>query len=247
MGQPTAATPPASRRLTQLSSLPLLVFGLFLFALGIVLTLHSGLGLGPWDVLHQGLSEQIGLTFGQTSILVGGVLVVLTVLLGERPGLGTVLNMLLIGLFIDLIRSTGLVPYAVSHGFALRLGMDCAGVGTVGVGSALYIKAGFGAGPRDSLMLALRRLTGVRVGVARTCIEVTALVTGYLLGGTVGLGTAVFALGIGPAVDLAFRAFNVHAHTSRPEPSATARRTAARGSPRSGGGPHAAGTAPGDD
>lgn len=208
--QPTdVLTAPKVRRFSRLSGLLMLVAGLFLFALGIVLTLHSGLGLGPWDVLHQGLSKHLRLTFGQTSILVGAILLVVGLLLGERPGVGTVLNMVLIGVFIDLIVWSGVVPDAGGRNVVLRLLMDVVGVATVGVGSALYIKAGLGAGPRDSLMLALNRLTGLRVGWVRTGIELVALTIGYLLGGTVGIGTAVFALGIGVAVDVAFRLFNV--------------------------------------
>jgi len=210
-------------------SLPLLVLGLFIFSLGIVFTLHSSLGLGPWDVLHQGLSGRISLTFGQTSILVGGVLILITVLLGERPGLGTVLNMVLIGLFVDAIQWTRLVPEGAGRSVVVRFAMDVGGVAAVGAGSALYIKAGLGAGPRDSLMLGLHRHTGLRVGWVRTAIEVSALIVGYLLGGTVGVGTAIFALGIGPAVDAAFRLFDVHPH-----PPPTDRRSSVAHSPTDG-------------
>lgn len=199
---------PAVTRL-RTSRLGLLVGGLFLFALGIVLTLQSGLGLGPWDVLHQGLSKRLPLTFGQSGILVGAVLLTLVVLLHERPGLGTIANIVLIGLFIDLILWTGLVVDLADAALVTRVLMDIIGVVSVGLGSALYIKAGLGAGPRDSLMLALHRITGRRIGLVRTGIELSVLLLGWALGGTVGVGTAIFALGIGPAVELGFKLFGV--------------------------------------
>ena len=195
------------------ASLGLLVFGLFVFALGIVLTLRSGMGLGPWDVLHDGLSLRLPITFGQAGIFVGVALLVLNVGLGERPGIGTVANAVMIGLFIDALLFLGIVPNFADQRLLARLAMDVAGVGTIGVGSALYIKAGLGAGPRDGLMLVLSRRSRQRVGLVRTGIELTALLAGWLLGGTAGVGTAIFALGIGPAVEAAFRVFRVTPHT----------------------------------
>ena len=201
-----------ARHIPRLSDLGLLVGGLFIFALGIVLTLRSGLGLGPWDVLHDGLDLRLPITFGQAGILVGAVLLGANLLLGERPGIGTVANAILIGLFIDGILWTGAVPDLAGRGALAQLPMDLVGVAAVGVGSALYIKAGLGAGPRDGLMLVLTRRTGRRVGMVRTGIELAALLAGWALGGAVGLGTAVFALGIGPAVQTAFQVFNVRPH-----------------------------------
>ncbi len=200
---------------TWLSRLPLLSTGLFLNALATVLTLQAGLGLSPWSVLHQGLSRQIQLTFGQTSILVGAALIVVSLLLGQRPGVGTVLNMILIGLYIDLILWSGLVPNSSVHEPLFGLLMLTGGVATMGVGSALYIKAGLGAGPRDSLMLALKMTSGLRAGWVRAGIEATALVVGYLLGCTIGIGTIIFMLGIGIAIDVAFRVFKVQPHRER--------------------------------
>jgi uncharacterized membrane protein YczE len=182
-----------------------LLLGLFLFALGLVLTLQSGLGLGPWDALHQGLSLHAPVTFGQAGIAVGFGVLALTLLLREPVGLGTVLNMVLVGLFIDLILWAGVVPDLSHTPPPVRFLADAGGVATVGLGSALYIGAGLGAGPRDSLMLGLARLTGWRVGVVRAGIELSVLAVGYLLGGTIGVGTLIFAFGIGPAVELAFR------------------------------------------
>jgi uncharacterized protein len=189
---------------TFLARLFVLLVGLWIFALGIVMTLEADLGLSPWDVLHQGIQRNSPLSFGVASVLVGIGLLVVTVLLGVRPGLGTVLNALLIGLFIDLQIALDLVPSAEGEPLALQLALDAAGVALVGVATALYIGAAMGAGPRDSLMLALVQRLGWRVGVARTVIELGALAAGLVLGGTVGVGTLVFAFGIGPACEAAF-------------------------------------------
>ena len=187
-----------------LTRLAVLVAGLWIFALGIVMTLEADLGLSPWDVLHQGIQRNSPLSFGAASVLVGIGLLGVTTLLGVRPGLGTVLNAVLIGLFIDLQIALDLVPSAEGESLGVQLALDAAGVAFVGIATALYIGAWMGAGPRDSLMLALVLRLGWRVGVARTVIELGALAAGLVLGGTVGVGTLVFAFGIGPACEAAF-------------------------------------------
>lgn len=186
-----------------------LLAGLVCFSFGIVLTLHSGLGLGPWDVLHQGLARHFPMSFGAASILVGFVVLASAWALGQRPGVGTVLNMLLVGAFIDLINWTGILPSFGDRHWAVRLLVDMLGVALVGLGSAWYIKARLGAGPRDGLMLVLARQAGGRVAAARAALELSVLLVGYLLGGTVGIGTLVFAFGAGPAVGLSFRLLRV--------------------------------------
>lgn len=206
---------PAARALRYSGRLVVLVAGLFCFALGIVLTLQSRLGLGPWDVFHQGLSERLGLSFGLASIVVGFAVLLLAWALGTRPGVATVLNMVLVGAFIDLIDFLGFVPDLAGQPFLARLAMDVGGVAVVGVGTAYYIKANLGAGPRDGLMLGLARRAGGRVALVRAAIELTVLAIGFLLGGTAGLGTLVFALGIGPAVAVAFRVFRVEVEKSK--------------------------------
>ncbi len=203
----SAAAPPLPLRFAGQVSAN--VLGLFLFAFGIVLTLRSGLGLGPWDVLHQGLSRHTPLTFGQANQVVGAVVIGVGLLLRVRPGLGTVLNMLLIGFFIDRILDVGVIPRVAPLGLPAQLLTDAVGVLIVGLGSGLYIRANLGAGPRDGLMLGLHRLTGRRVAVARGTLELSVAAIGFLLGGTVGLGTLVFAFGIGPAVEVGFRLFGV--------------------------------------
>jgi uncharacterized membrane protein YczE len=175
--------------------LPRLIAGLVLCGAGIAAMVAADLGLGPWDVLHQGLSTRTGIPIGTVLILVGVAVMLLWIPLRERPGLGTVLNALLIGLVVDLTLLWLSTPTLIWGRWALMLG------GTVlfGVGSGLYIGAGLGAGPRDGVMTGLAR-RGWPVGVVRTGIELSVLVGGWLLGGTVGIGTLVFAFGIGPLV-----------------------------------------------
>lgn len=187
----------------------LLLGGLACFSLGIVLTLQSRVGLGPWDVFHQGVAGRLGLSFGTASVAVGACILLLAWALGARPGLATVLNMLLVGGFVDLYLALGLVPDLAGRSWALRVPMDIVGVMIVGLGTALYIKADLGAGPRDGLMLALTRRVGGRVSVVRAAIELVVLGIGFLLGGTAGLGTLIFAVGIGPSVGVAFRLLGV--------------------------------------
>lgn len=183
--------------------------GLACFSFGIMLTLQSRVGLGPWDVFHQGLANRLGLAFGTASIIVGFAILLLAWVLGARPGLATVLNMLLVGGFVNLFTAIGLVPDFGGAPLPVRLVIDIAGVMVVGFGTALYIKGRLGAGPRDGLMLALARLTRGRVSIVRGAIELCALAVGFLLGGTAGIGTLIFALGAGPAVGLAFRLLRV--------------------------------------
>ncbi len=212
-----AGGPPgaARRSLAYAGRLVVLVAGLYCFAFGIMLTLKSDLGLGPWHVFHQGVSRHTGLSFGIASIVVGFGVLLLSWLLGVRPGVGTVSNMVLVGVFIDLIEWGGLLPSFAGHPRPVRLAVNVLGVAVVGFGSALYIKASLGAGPRDSLMLALARRLRGRVALVRGALELAVLVAGYLLGGTAGLGTLVFAFGIGPAVAVAFRLFRVRVERSK--------------------------------
>ena len=181
-----------------------LVAGLFLCAVGIVCFLESELGLPPWDVLHQGLAEQTGLSFGAANLVVSVVVLAAAWLLRARIGLGTLLNALLIGTFVIGLTRLEAVDDLSGGGLGLRIALLALALACFGVGSAFYIGAALGAGPRDSLMLVLSRRAGVRIGVARAAVELGALVTGFALGGTAGVGTLVFALGIGPAVELSF-------------------------------------------
>lgn len=171
------------------------VIGLALFGIGIALLLDADLGAAPWDVFHTGVSEHTGLPVGTVIILTGVAILVLWIPLREQPGLGTILNALEIGIVVDLVLP--LIPDPEL--LVPRLAMMAGGIVVIAIGSGLYIGAGLGPGPRDGLMTGLAR-RGISVRLARTGIEVTVLVLGVLLGGAIGVGTAAFALGIGPLV-----------------------------------------------
>ncbi len=190
---------------TVLQRLLRLFTGLFLYAVGIVLTINASLGLSPWDVFHQGLSNVLGITMGQASIGVGLILVIADSLLGERIGWGTLCNMLFIGLFMDLLMLNGIIP--VSKGIVPGLLMASSGMFVIGIASYFYIGAGLGSGPRDGMMVALTKKTGRSVRFIRNAIELCVLVIGYFLGGFVGFGTLFMALAVGYFVQFAFKLF----------------------------------------
>ncbi|HEU4917352.1 MAG TPA: hypothetical protein VFV13_12400 [Acidimicrobiia bacterium] len=190
-----------ARRITQL------IIGLVLFGVGIGLMLQSGLGVPPWDVLHQGLSRQFGLTVGIWSIIVSLAVLVLWLPLRQPYGLGTLLNALIIGVVIDL---TGLfIPPATMTGVAWA--MLLGGVVLIGLASGLYIGANLGPGPRDGLMTGIAR-RGPSIRLTRALIEITVLTLGWILGGTFGLGTIVFALAIGPLVQFFLPRWDISPH-----------------------------------
>lgn len=172
-----------------------LVAGLLLFGFSDGLILLAGLGVDPWDVLHQGLSRTFGLQVGTWSILASAVVLLLWVPLHQRPGLGTVSNAFLVGLAIN--GTLAVVP--TPHGIPLRAVVMVAGILLNAVATGLYIGAGLGPGPRDGLMTGIAA-RGHSVRVARTSIELAVLAIGYLLGGNVGVGTVLYAFGIGPLV-----------------------------------------------
>jgi uncharacterized membrane protein YczE len=182
-----------------------LVVGLFLCACGVVAFLEAGLGLPPWDVLHQGLAEQTFLSFGAANLVVSLAVLVVAAAARARIGLGTVLNALLIGTFVIALTDVPAVEDLSEASLGGRIVLMVGALGLFGAGSALYIAPDLGAGPRDSLMLVASRRLHVRIGVSRTALELLALLLGWVLGGTVGIGTLVFALGIGPSVELSFR------------------------------------------
>lgn len=182
-----------------------LFVGLFLYAVGIVMTINANLGLGPWDVFHQGLSNTIGITMGQASITMGLIIVAVNYFVGEKLGWGTLSNMLFIGIFMDFLMLNNIIP--IYENLLLQLIMMTGGMFVIGLASYFYIGAGLGSGPRDGLMVMLTKKTGKSVRFIRNCIEVTVLVAGYFLGGYVGLGTIIIALGIGYFVQFAFKLF----------------------------------------
>jgi uncharacterized membrane protein YczE len=179
--------------------------GLALYGASSALLVRAGLGLEPWNVLHQGLAKLTGLTIGVVSIIVGAAVLLLWIPLRQRPGLGTVSNVFAVGLSMD--GTLALVPDA--HGFAVRIPLLLAGIVLNGAATGLYIAASFGPGPRDGLMTGLHRRTGRSIRLMRTSIEVVVVVTGFVLGGTIGVGTLLYALSIGPLAQLFLRVFAV--------------------------------------
>jgi uncharacterized membrane protein YczE len=172
-----------------------LVFGLLLCGTGVALMIDADLGLAPWDVLHQGLSNHTGIAIGTVAIFVGFAVLLMWLPLRERYGLGTLLNVLLIGLTIDVL----LAVLPDHPPMAVRVTFLLVGTFLFGPGSGFYIGAGMGPGPRDGLMTALAA-RGYSVRVVRTVLEVSVLVMGFALGGSVGAGTLLFAVSIGPNV-----------------------------------------------
>lgn len=198
-----------TRRMVQL------VIGLWLYGATMALLVESGLGLDPWDVFHEGLTHHLPLTFGQVVILVGAVLLLLWVPLRQRPGIGTVLNVVLIGIAVDV--TLALLPTPDALG--VQIGFLLVGVVGNGIAGALYIGADLGTGPRDGLWTGIVRRTGRSVRLVRTTLEVTVLVVGFVLGGTVGVGTVLYALAIGPVVQLFLPLTQVHRPERRVTPS----------------------------
>lgn len=173
-----------------------LVVGLFLYGFTMAMMVESTLGLDPWDVFHEGVAKQVPLTFGQVVIVTGAIVLLLWIPLRQVPGIGTVLNVIVIGLAADF----GIAVIDQPDNIWLRGLLLVGGVVGNGFAGALYIGAQLGPGPRDGLWLGLVRRTGRSVRFWRTMIEVTVLAVGFLLGGTVGVGTVLYALTIGPIV-----------------------------------------------
>lgn len=171
------------------------LIGLAVFAVGISLLIDAHLGAAPWDVFHTGVAELTGLAVGQVTIIVGVVLLMLWIPLGETMGLGTILNAIEIGLVVDVVLPLLPEPELIVARTAMMLG----GVVVIAIGSGIYIGAGLGPGPRDGLMTGFAK-RGISIRFARTAIEVAVLVVGIALGGAIGVGTAVFAITIGPLV-----------------------------------------------
>ncbi|MFM7535224.1 MAG: YczE/YyaS/YitT family protein [Acidimicrobiales bacterium] len=189
--------PPTARTVPMPARVAYCVLGLVLFGLAIALTVAADLGLGAWDVLHQGLAERIGLPIGTAAILVGLAVLLLWIPLRQRPGLGTLLNAVLVGLFLDL----WLLVLPDDLPVPARGAELVAGIALFGVASGCYLGAGLGAGPRDGLMTGLAA-RGWPVARARTMVEVLTLGVGWLLGGSVGVGTIAITFGLGPSVAL---------------------------------------------
>lgn len=191
------------RRLIQL------YIGLALYGFGAALQVRAGLGLDPWDVFHQGVARHVGLAIGTVLIIVGALVLLLWIPLRQRPGLGTLSNVVLIGVSLNV--SLQLLP--TMHGLAWRVVVLAIGILLGAVATGMYIGARYGPGPRDGLMTGLARRTGRSIRLVRTCLEVTVLVAGWLLGGTVGIGTVAYAVAIGPLAQIFLPLFDSNRRT----------------------------------
>jgi uncharacterized membrane protein YczE len=186
--RPADPAPVLVRRFVQL------FIGLFLYGIGIALIVRGELGVAPWDVLTQGIAKQTGLSFGLIVVITSGIVLLLWIPIRQKPGFGTIMNALLVGPAADV--GLWLVPPGLD--LWVRALLLPAGIVVIAIATGLYIGAHFGPGPRDGLMTGLHRVTGWRIWIVRTGIELTVLAAGWLLGGNVGIGTVVFALLIGP-------------------------------------------------
>lgn len=177
--------------------------GQFLYALGITMTINANQGLSPWSVFHQGVGLKLGITIGQATILVGLIIMVINILFKEKIGWSTIANMALVGLYIDFLMFNKLVPVFNSTYFSYI--MMFLGMFLVGLSTAIYLGVGWGSGPRDGIVSVIAKRTPLNVKTVRSGIESIALIIGFSLGGTVGMGTVVMALTVGFFVNLAFR------------------------------------------
>mgnify|MGYP000930057464 FL=1 len=187
-----------------------LVFGLFVFALGTVCMLNAKIGVASWDVLHQGISNVTGLTVGRANIYLGFIILAIDFFLGQDIGWSTLANMILIGIYVDILMINNLVP--IFEGFLPSLILLLVGIIIQGIGFFIYISVGWGAGPRDGLMVVLMKKTGKSVRLIKSFIEVLAVAVGFLLGGNLGIGTIIVAFFSGPIWQYVFKLikFNVN-------------------------------------
>jgi uncharacterized membrane protein YczE len=180
-----------------------LLLGLYLVGLGLAMMIHTGLGVPPWDVLSQGVQVQTGWSFGFSAIVISAIVLLLWIPIKQQPGIGTVINAIMIGPFADL--NEPLMPEL--DGWLANLLWMVLGLLAVALGAGLYISANLGAGPRDGLMVGLTRVSGWPFWIIRTIGESLVLLTGWLLGGTVGIGTALFAVAIGYLMQMSMKMF----------------------------------------
>lgn len=192
-----------------------LLCGLLVSAVGITMMLQANVGLEPWSVLQQGIAQTCGITYGLSSILVGAAVILVAIACGERVGFGTIANILLCGVFIDTLLALGWVPKMerLPSGVLMLL----AGLELLTLGTWMYMRSALGSGPRDALMVALARKTGRSVGLCRASVELVIVFLGWRLGGQVGLGTVISALGLGTLFNLNFALLRFDAASLRQE------------------------------
>lgn len=214
-GELTTLGPVAQLRAGRLGRrLPQLVLGLVLYGVSMVLLIRAMLGVMPWDVLHQGIAEHVPWSFGTVVIATSVAVLLLWIPIRQMPGLGTLLNAVLIGIVVDL-----LLPWVPEmEGWAARGGMMVAGLVLNGMATAMYIGSQFGPGARDGLMTGFARTTGLSLRLVRTIIEIVVVVVGWLLGGVFGVGTVLYALGIGPLTQAMLPWFTVELSETRQAP-----------------------------
>ncbi|MBU5311303.1 hypothetical protein KQI38_04635 [Tissierella carlieri] len=183
-----------------------LFIGYFVCAVGMVMTINANIGVSPWDVFHQGLGNIFNLPIGRASIIAGLIITIIDIFLGQNIGWGTIFNMIVIGIFVDFLMFNKLIP--IFNSFFPSLLMMLLGMLVLGYGCYIYIGAGFGAGPRDGLMVALTKKTNKSVRFVKNSVEILVTVVGYLLGGSVGIGTAIMSIAGGYFFQFAFKTVN---------------------------------------
>ena len=194
-----------------------LVIGLFAYGVALAMMVRATVGVGPWDVLSQGVSNHTGIPFGWATNILGAIVLLLWIPLRQKPGIGTVTNVLLLGTSAQI----GLAFIPIQVGWMSQALLFAAGLVLLAIATGLYIGAGFGPGPRDGLMTGLHKKFGIPIWAARTAIEISVLIIGWLLGGNVGIGTLAFALLIGPLCNLTIPWFRVTAPQPAPAVVAT--------------------------
>jgi len=192
-----------------------MTIGFILTAFGIIITIKANIGYAPWEVFHVGLSNTIGLSFGMTTILVGIIIVIIVTLLGEKLGFGTILSMVMTGIFADMILIIDIIP--VAKNFTVGMMMLITGLFIISLGTYFYIKTAFGVGPRDNLMVVLARKTKLPVGICRCFVEFFVTVIGWLLSGMVGIGTIISVIAIGFCIQITFGLFKFDVKAVRHE------------------------------
>lgn len=180
-----------------------LLLGFLVYGLAIVVMIHANIGLSPWDVFHQGISLRTGLTMGQISIGVGIIIIIIDAFMGEGIGFGTMGNVILIGTFLDIFEGLNIIPYA--NNLFIGIIMMIIGIVLAAIATVLYLKPALGSGPRDGLMLAINKRSSKSVGTIRMIIELTILTLGWILGGSVGIGTIISGFGLGYAIQIGFK------------------------------------------